>query len=282
MNDVVSLMPPMTDIFEVMPEAACLLDDDSRIVRVNSLFQQTIARAERTVGATTLEEMIHQADREKIVAGLQQVQGGGGRVAVGRCRTLTYEGENEFPVFRLFDWVLGPTGDQQRSLIAVGHAVSIKGRIAPDARQDLDLLDFFQNAPIALHWLSEKGTVLWANNALLDTLGYSAEEYIGHCVMDFCPDDRVVADEMVQRLVAGTAVKEVPIRFRTKKGDIRYLLVDSNVNFGDDGSFRHTRCFIRDDTARIVRESVIKYEREQAESRSRDREAFYKNLFLGE
>ena len=28
------------------------------------------------------------------------------------------------------------------------------------------------------------------------------------------------------------------------------LLIDSNVNWSADGAFKHTRCFIRDDTAR--------------------------------
>ena len=43
-----------------------------------------------------------------------------------------------------------------------------------------ELIDFFLNAPIALHWLSPTGHVLWANRAELDALGYSAEEFIGH------------------------------------------------------------------------------------------------------
>ena len=269
------------ETFDALQDAICLLEKTGLIVKANAYFFANIARAERTVGATTLEDMIHQADREKIIAGLQQVQGGGGRVAVGRCRTLTYEGENEFPVFRLFDWVLC-TGMEDNTVLASGRIVSAKERIEQEVEREQELLDFFQNAPIALHWLSDKGIILWANNTELQTLGYTAEEYIGQPVMKFCPDEEELVLEIFKQLGTGNTIKDVPVRFRTKSGDIKYLLIDSNVNYNVDGSFRHTRCFIRDDTARIVRESVIKYEREQAESRSRDREAFYKNLFLGE
>ena len=45
------------------------------------------------------------------------------------------------------------------------------------------------------------------------------------------------------------------MRFRTKAGKIVPLLIDSNVNYHPDGSFHHTRCFIRDDTGRRVREA---------------------------
>ena len=53
----------------------------------------------------------------------------------------------------------------------------------------------------------------------------------------------------------GNAIKDVPVRFRTKDGKIVHLLIDSNVRYEKDGSFGHTRCFIRDDTGRKIRES---------------------------
>ena len=54
----------------------------------------------------------------------------------------------------------------------------ISGIICCSSR-DLELIDFFQNAPIAMHWLNGNGTVLWANQTELNVLGYTAEEYIG-------------------------------------------------------------------------------------------------------
>jgi two-component system sensor histidine kinase VicK len=40
-------------------------------------------------------------------------------------------------------------------------------------------MDFLNKAPIAMHWLSGTGHVLWANETELNVLGYTAEEYIG-------------------------------------------------------------------------------------------------------
>lgn len=40
--------------------------------------------------------------------------------------------------------------------------------------------EYFQCAPIAIHFLSPAGKLLWVNDAELRHTGYSAEEYIGH------------------------------------------------------------------------------------------------------
>ena len=47
-----------------------------------------------------------------------------------------------------------------------------------------EFIDFFQNGPIALHWLSKTGHIIWANKTELETLGYTREEYIGHHIME--------------------------------------------------------------------------------------------------
>lgn len=47
-----------------------------------------------------------------------------------------------------------------------------------------NLVDFFQNAPVGIHSLSDEGIILWANDAKLDSLGYTAEEFIGHPVTE--------------------------------------------------------------------------------------------------
>ena len=143
------------------------------------------------------------------------------------------------------------------------------------------MIDFFQNAPIALLWLSDKGLIIWANNTELQTLGYTAEEYIGQPVMKFCPDEEELVLEIFKQLGSGNTIRDVPVRFRAKNGDIKYLLIDSNVNYNVDGSFRHTRCFIRDDTARIVRESVTKYEKDKAAQQAMEKDAFFKALLKG-
>ena len=44
--------------------------------------------------------------------------------------------------------------------------------------------EYFQCAPVPLHFLSHTGRILWANDAELRYIGYSAEEYVGHEIME--------------------------------------------------------------------------------------------------
>jgi two-component system sensor histidine kinase VicK len=121
--------------------------------------------------------------------------------------------------------------------------------------RDVDLIDFFQNAPIAFHWLNEAGIVLWANQTELKILGYAAEEFIGKPITTFVhPDDKELVSEIFKQLRAGNSVAEVPVRYLTKNGRIVHLLIDSNITYNKDGSFGHTRCIIRDDSARKIRD----------------------------
>ena len=122
-------------------------------------------------------------------------------------------------------------------------------------REAGELRDFFNKAPIALHWLSDDGKVLWANERELEVLEYSRSEYIGEDIMKFCPDSKEKVLDIFKELGSGNTIRDVPVRFRTKTGKIKDLLIDSNVNYKDDGSFNHTRCFIRDDTGRKIREA---------------------------
>ena len=77
--------------------------------------------------------------------------------------------------------------------------------------------------------------------------------------MKFCPDEQDLVLEIFKQLGSGNAIKDVPVRFRTKDGRIVDLLIDSNVKYDTDAcgnsKFGHTRCFIRDDTKRKIREA---------------------------
>ena len=46
-------------------------------------------------------------------------------------------------------------------------------------RTETELTDFFETATIGLHWVDPAGIVIRVNQAELDLLGYSREEYIG-------------------------------------------------------------------------------------------------------
>ncbi|MFN2494044.1 MAG: PAS domain S-box protein, partial [Pyrinomonadaceae bacterium] len=115
-------------------------------------------------------------------------------------------------------------------------------------RSEAELTDFFENAAIGLHWVSSGGTVLRANQAELDLLGYSREEYIGRNIADFHVDQEAIED-ILSRLQAGEVLSDYDASLRCKDGSIKHVRINSSV-FREQGRFVHTRCFTRDITDR--------------------------------
>lgn len=119
-------------------------------------------------------------------------------------------------------------------------------KAAQRSRQELE--DFFQNATVALHRIAADGTILRANRAELDLLGYAAEDYIGHNVREFHVD-RAAIDDIIARLSRGEHLLNYEARLRARDGSIRHVLISSTAHF-QDGVFDHTRCFTVDVTER--------------------------------
>lgn len=112
-------------------------------------------------------------------------------------------------------------------------------------RTQQDLVDFVDTAGIGLHWVAADGTILWANPADYEPLGYSEAEYIGHSIAEFHADADTIAD-ILRRLAAGERLQSYEARLRCKDGSTRKVLIASSVRHGDRGEFLHTRCFTVD------------------------------------
>ncbi len=123
-------------------------------------------------------------------------------------------------------------------------------RRAQDALRESqqELQDFVDNAAEGMEWLDPQGTILWANRAQLDLLGYGRDEYIGHRVAEFRADPAEVKD-FFARLGRGETLRDHEARVRCRDGSIKHVLVHANV-FRRAGRVVHTRCFTRDITAR--------------------------------
>src|SRR4029079_9903206 len=94
-------------------------------------------------------------------------------------------------------------------------------------RSEQELADFFENATVGLHWVGPDGTILRANRAELDMLGYRPDEYIGRPITDFHADQDVICD-ILHRLQTGEQLREYPARLRCKDGSIKHVLIDSS------------------------------------------------------
>lgn len=113
-------------------------------------------------------------------------------------------------------------------------------------RHAADLEDFFENAAVGLHIVSNEGIILRANKAELELLGYTAEEYVGKHIASFHADARAIAD-ILDKLSCGRDLDRYPARLRAKNGQIKHVLITSNSRF-EDGRFINTRCFTTDVT----------------------------------
>ena len=130
-------------------------------------------------------------------------------------------------------------------------------------RRERELADFIENASVGLHWVGADGTILWANQAELDMLGYAREEYIGRRIAEFHADRDVIGD-ILRRLMNRETLHNYEARLRCRDGSVRHVLISSNVMW-DGEKFGHTRCFTRDITERKLAEDELRESRRQLE-----------------
>jgi two-component system, cell cycle sensor histidine kinase and response regulator CckA len=107
-----------------------------------------------------------------------------------------------------------------------------------------ELSRFIERVAVPIHWVGADGTILWANQAELDLLGYPEEEYLGRKLADFHVS-QPVAQELLQRLVRGDALREYPAQLRRKDGSVVDVVIDSSAYY-QDGRLIHAYSFTRD------------------------------------
>jgi PAS domain S-box-containing protein len=123
-----------------------------------------------------------------------------------------------------------------------GH--TLKQPVFPSSTSDFE--DLFENGAVALHLVAQDGTILKANRAELELVGYDSHEYVGQHIARFHDDQEAIAD-ILARLNRGEKIDKHPARLRAKDGSIKHVLISSNVQYRD-GKFLNTRCVTLDVT----------------------------------
>jgi PAS domain S-box-containing protein len=118
-----------------------------------------------------------------------------------------------------------------------------------------ELAEFLENASEGIHKVAADGTVLYANRAELEMLGYEWQEYVGHNIAEFYVDQGLIGD-VLARLRRGEVLRDQPAVLRSKDGTLRPVLVYSNGYF-EDGRLIYTRCFTRDASERVARDQAL-------------------------
>lgn len=135
-----------------------------------------------------------------------------------------------------------------------------------------ELNDFLETAAEGLHWVGSDGTILWANQAGLDMLGFLREEYVGHHISEFHADHEVI-DDILARLGRNERLRDCEARMRAKDGSIRHVLINSSVHW-EGGRFAHSRCFTRDITQQKNLELALRAEQEHLLEANRRKDEF--------
>ena len=160
---------------------------------------------------------------------------------------------------------ISPIKDAEGRIVMVSKIVRdiTERREMEDARRrsEQSLADFFENANVCLHWVGPDGTILRANRAELELLGYPAEEYVGRHIAEFHADQPVI-DAILTNLTRGDTLHDYPARLRRQDGSIREVLINSSV-LREDGEFIHTRCITRDVTTQRRAEAALRESEER-------------------
>jgi PAS domain S-box-containing protein len=210
------------------------------------------------------ERYVHPDDRDMMVQAVERSRASG-EAEDREFRIIRPNGEVRWLVGR-WRWIRDSSGRPVR-LTGVNFDISQQKQNQEALRRsENELSEFFENASLGIHWVGADGMILRVNQAELDLLGYSREEYVGRHIGDFHVDQPVLS-EILRRLSCGETLREYPARLRCKDGSVRDVLINSNARF-EDGQFVHTRCFTRDVT-----------DRKSSEERLRQSEAMARAVF---
>jgi len=103
---------------------------------------------------------------------------------------------------------------------------------------DEDVREFLEHGSVPFHWVTADGTILKANRAALELLGYEEHEYVGRNIADLYADPETLAG-VLERRAQGHPLQGFEARLRTKEGSIKDVVIDSTVVW-HDGVAIHT------------------------------------------
>ena len=215
-------------------------EDAGRLLRANGAFRELLGIDVATMDQLRFEDWTHPDDVEESTERLR-------RFVEGSVDSLTYEKR-----YRHADggyvhaWVTSAVtrGDEGRPLYLFSHVVDVTEREAAvrsvaDSEQKFRVA--FDKSPIGMTMVGLSdggpGSVLRANQAFCDLLGYSHAEMMRLHLPDWThPDDLDRDAERLRRIVDGSVeLLGYEKRYRRRDGSIVHAWVTSAVTRGDEG-----------------------------------------------
>ena len=230
------------EIFDHSREAIAIIDRDGYYLQQNGAHYTLLGYSDDDLEGKTLA---NEVDKETFAEIKRQLADSGEFSGEIICRTKRGDERNiELTVFTMRSGLGEPSCH-----VCIKRDIGRRKRDEQALRRSQsELTDFFENASIGLQWLSADGTILRANQAELDLLGYTREEYVGLNIVEFHYDQEAVED-ILERVRRGEIIRDYEARLVCKDGSIKTVRIDSSSYF-EDGKFVHARCFTRDITDR--------------------------------
>jgi PAS domain S-box-containing protein len=232
-------------------DAVVTADTGGSVLSLNAVAEQLTGWTQPEAQGRPLGEVIRiidEASRQPADDPVRRALQEGRIVGLVNQAILVARDRSEIPI----DDSVAPIRDEQghvHGVVLVFRSVAARRQAEEALREsERELADFFDNASVGLHWVGPDGVIRRVNQAELDLLGYSREEYVGRPIADFHVDPDAIAD-ILRRLSAGETLRDYEARMRCKDGTIRHVLLDSSVR-REAGRFVHSRCFTRDITER--------------------------------
>jgi PAS domain S-box-containing protein len=245
------------------PVGIALLDPALKFMRVNRVFGETTGRKQADLRGKLLKEFVPEFPLELLRDCERVLQTG----APALDRDLRVQsGTDRESIWQMSIFAVTGVDGRSIGLGLIGQNITDR-KLAEEAvqRSERNLTDFFENANVGLHWGAQDGTILRANRAELEMLGYSPNEYVGKKLTDF-HTNRDTVERILATLKRGERVDSCPAQLRCKDGSIRDVLISCTALL-DDGRFVHSRTFTRDIT-----------EHKRAEEHLRASESRYRTL----
>lgn len=232
-------------------DAVVTTDEKGRVLTLNAVAESLTGWTQQDARGRPIGEVfviVNEATRDPVESPAERALRDGRVVGLANHTLLIARDGTETPI----DDSAAPIRDEQghvHGVVLVFRSIAERKAAEKDLREsERELSDFFDNAAVGLHWVGPDGVILRANQAELDLLGYSRDEYVGRNITEFHADQDVIADIM-ERLARGEVLRDYEARMRCRDGTIKHVLIDSSARFERD-RFLHTRCFTRDVTAR--------------------------------
>ncbi len=263
-------------IYDKIPIGIITLNFENIITYTNDFFRIDIIDFNAIIGMNFINELIKNDDRNKIKNTIAAIKNNDITCADIECKLLLISNDNQFPIHKAYTLTI--YSDLTQIIICFNKNKNNEHNNTY-INASIDFLDYLNNAPIALQMLSDEGRVLWANQTVLDFLGYTIDEYLGKHITEFSCDSQAVLDINFNNLNNGIPLLNYSSCWKTKSGEKRYVVIDSNINKDANGNIKNTRCFIRDDTVRQIQLARSKAEAQHKIAKMNAQDKFLRRIF---